>query len=441
MPSPLSETTYATLYATSMSHSPYPFQAGVLRWLYIDFNSYFASVEQELNPTLRGKPVAVVPVDTDTTCAIAASYEAKAFGIKTGTPIYEAKKLCPELICVVGQHEQYVAYHHRIIAEVEQHIPVTAVCSIDEVACWLMDNETSVERAAQIALSIKKGLASHVGRHITCSIGIAPNRYLAKVATDLKKPDGLTFIQAQDISRILCTLNLGDLPGIGRNIEKRLRMRGIGDVKSLLELSPDRMRTLWGSVWGEKMWYLLRGKDLQEEETQRSSVGHSHVMAPELRDPARAKYVMRRLTLKAVSRLRRMGYYASHLSLAARTENGLRQEAHLSCYRAQDSVTFLRLMEEGWQTLLQQTKTARLRKLSVVLHGLTAANELQPELFTPVNLAEREKAERVSHALDKINQRFGRDSILLGMLPSQGRSFSGTRIAFTRIPNQEEFKE
>src|SRR5476651_2474819 len=102
---------------------------------------------------LRGKPVAVVPVMTDATSAIAASYEAKAFGIKTGTPIWEAKKKCPALICVLAQHEKYVEYHHRIIDEVNNHIPVTAVCSIDEVACWLMDNEVAPERATEIALS------------------------------------------------------------------------------------------------------------------------------------------------------------------------------------------------------------------------------------------------------------------------------------------------
>src|ERR1700735_3357604 len=128
-----------------------------LRWLYVDFNSYFASVEQQLNPRLRGKPIAVIPVETDSTCAIAASYEAKAFGVKTGTPIYEAKKMCPGLVCVLAQHERYVEYHPRILEEVARHIPVTAVCSIDEVACRLMDNETSPERITQIAHSIKRG--------------------------------------------------------------------------------------------------------------------------------------------------------------------------------------------------------------------------------------------------------------------------------------------
>lgn len=424
-----------------MSHEPYPFEAGVLRWLYIDFNSYFASVEQELNPALRGKPVAVVPVDTDATSAIAASYEAKAFGVKTGTPIYEAKKMCPGLICVLGQHEKYVDYHNRIIKEVDNHIPVTAVCSIDEVACYLMDNETSVKRATEIALSIKRGLAKNVGEYIKCSIGVAPNRYLAKVATDIKKPDGLTFIEARDMPQKLYALKLRDLPGIGWNIEKRLLMAGIGDVQTLMTLAPDRMRKIWGNIWGEKMWYLLRGKELPDEETRRSTIGHSHVMAPELRDPAKAKYVMRRLTLKATSRLRRLGYYASRLSMSARTEAGPRLEAHLSCYRAQDSFTFQRMMDEGWRQMLRGAPGAKLRKVSVVLHGLTAASDIHPELFVPVDPVRRGKAERMSHALDKINQRFGRDSVLVGMLPSQGRSFSGTKIAFTRIPDMEEFDE
>jgi DNA polymerase-4 len=122
-----------------VSLNNYPISALSLRWLYVDFNSYFASVEQQLRPELRGQPIAVVPVETDSTCAIAASYEAKAFGVKTGTPIYEAKRLCPGLTCVLARHERYVEFHHRLIEEIERHIPVTAVCSIDEVASRLMD--------------------------------------------------------------------------------------------------------------------------------------------------------------------------------------------------------------------------------------------------------------------------------------------------------------
>ena len=125
-----------------------------LRWLYLDLNSYFASVEQQLDPALRGRPVVVAPVNTDATSAIAASYEAKAYGIKTGTKIYEARALCRDLIVVPGRHEDYVRYHHMIIAEVGRHVPVTAVCSIDEVACRLMDNENGVAEVTALAARI-----------------------------------------------------------------------------------------------------------------------------------------------------------------------------------------------------------------------------------------------------------------------------------------------
>jgi DNA polymerase-4 len=190
-----------------VSLNNYPIPALCLRWLYVDFNSYFASVEQQLRPELRGKPIVVVPVETDSTCAIAASYEAKAFGVKTGTAIYEAKRLCPGLVCVLARHERYVEFHHGLIEEIERHILVTAVRSIDEVACRLMDNEIS-----EIAESIKSGIAKTIGPYMRCSIGIAPNRYLAKVGTELQKPDGLVVLRAEDLPQKLFSLKLRDQP-------------------------------------------------------------------------------------------------------------------------------------------------------------------------------------------------------------------------------------
>lgn len=419
-------------------------QVSELRWLYVDFNSYFASVEQQLRPELRGRPIAVVPVETDATCAIAASYEAKAFGIKTGTPIYEAREKCPGLVCVLGRHEKYVEYHHRILDEVDKHIPVSAVCSIDEVACKLMDNETSVQRVGEIAASIKRGLAAHVGEYVRCSIGVAPNKYLAKIATDMQKPNGYVVLTPDIITEKLSALDLRDLPGVGRNMERRLYMAGIYDMAQLLALSPKAMRKAWGSIWGERMWYLLRGVDLPEEETTRSTIGHSHVMAPELRAPVKAKFVARRLTLKVASRLRRLGYYASTFCVSARMEEGGRLEYSEQCYRAQDSMTFLHMLERGWDAITREAKGRQIRKVSVSLFGLVAAEALQPELFTSLSDQEqkaRQKSEKMSAALDKINHKFGRDSVLVGMLPSQGKSFSGTKIAFTRIPDEEEFLE
>ena len=364
-----------------MSLNNYPIPALSLRWLYVDFNSYFASVEQQLRPELRGKPIAVVAVETDSTCAIAASYEAKAFGVKTDTAIYEAKRLCPGLICVLARHERYVEFHHRLIEEIEQHIPVTAVCSIDEVACRLMDNEISVARSTEIAQSIKSGIAEQIGPYMRCSIGIAPNRYLAKVGTELQKPDGLVVLRAEDLPQRLFSLKLRDLPGVGANIERRIQTAGITNLPSLFALNAHRMREIWGSVWGEKLWYLLRGMELPEEITARRSVGHSHVMAPELRDPSKAKDVARRLTLKAASRLRRMEYYAGAMSFSARLENDIRVHAEERFYRAQDNKTFLDLLNRLWTQALKQNRGVRIKKVSVTLSDLVAASDLQADLF------------------------------------------------------------
>ncbi len=425
-----------------------------LKWLYIDFNSYFASVEQQLQPHLRHKPIAIVPVNTDATCAIAASYEAKAFGITTGTPIYEARKKCPELICVLARHEIYVAFHNRIMAEIDNHIPVTAVCSIDEAACVLMDNEASVEAVTRIAASIKRGLAQNLGEFVRCSIGVASNRYLAKVATDLQKPNGFTILLPKDLPARLFALELRDLPGIGRNMEIRLNKVGVNTMENLLQLSPDRMKQIWGGIWGVRMWHLLRGADLSEIETQRRTIGHSHVMAPELRDVKKAFYVAQRLTLKAASRLRRMEFYATTLSFSIRLENpsktekGQPFEHQVSCWRAQDNMSFLALLTQIWRIMYnkfrgENMQSIRIKKISITLHGLVAKTDLVHDLLSDETNErfKRYKCENISHAMDRLNHRFGRDTVLIGMLPSQGKSFSGTKIAFTRIPDMREFME
>src|SRR6185437_6694085 len=157
-----------------------------LPWLLLDLNSYFASVEQELRPELRGRPIAVVPVMADTTCSIAASYEAKAFGVRTGTRVSDAKQMCPGIVLVEGRHEVYVDYHNRIVEAVEQCVPVSAVLSIDEMASSLVGREQPLSAALNLAQRIKASIRENVGSTLRCSIGLAPNRYLAKIASDME---------------------------------------------------------------------------------------------------------------------------------------------------------------------------------------------------------------------------------------------------------------
>ncbi|HWT64545.1 MAG TPA: hypothetical protein VN151_00415, partial [Terracidiphilus sp.] len=127
-----------------------------VNWLFVDLNSYFASVEQQVRPELWGRPVGVVPMMADTTCCIAASYEAKAFGVKTGTIVGDAKKMCPGIVLVEARHEIYVDYHHRIVEAVESCVPVTSVMSIDEMACRLMGRERPLLAALELGRKVKR---------------------------------------------------------------------------------------------------------------------------------------------------------------------------------------------------------------------------------------------------------------------------------------------
>ena len=170
-----------------------------MNWLFVDLNSYFASVEQEVRPELRGKPVGVVPMMADTTCCIAASYEAKAFGVKTGTIVGDAKKMCPGITLVEARHEIYVDYHHRVIEAVESCLPVTAVLSIDEMACRLIGRERPLVAALELGRKVKRTIREKVGPMLRSSVGLATNRYLAKVASDMEKPDGLVALPRRNI--------------------------------------------------------------------------------------------------------------------------------------------------------------------------------------------------------------------------------------------------
>ena len=415
-----------------------------LRWLYFDLNSYFASVEQQLQPELRGRPIAVAAVHTDSTAAIAASYEAKAYGIKTGTPIWQAKAMCRDLIVVPARHEEYVRYHHRIIAEVERHVPVAAVCSIDEVACRLLDNENAPAQVAALAMRIKAGVATNVGVCLKSSIGAAPNRLLAKIASDMMKPDGLTILTADTLRARLSALQPGDIPGIGRNMAARLAAQGVVDMARILALSPREARDVWGNVWGERLHWLLRGVDLPERAVQRRTIGHSHVLGPDRRTPDRARLVARRLLLKAATRLRRMECRTGTLVLTVKGEERSKWSKGVRLVPAQDSFTLLAGLDGLWNRMLGEMAERRYRQVSVTFLELTPAGEAQLGLFdsaTSVSAATEARRLSLSRALDKANARWGRDAVTVGHDAHGATRSSGPKIAFTRIPELAEFSE
>lgn len=422
-----------------------------LNYLFLDLNSYFASVEQQENPALRGKPVAVTPMVTDYTCAIAASYEAKAYGVKTGTRILEARQMCPGLKCVLARHDVYVDYHHKILAAAERHIPVNKIWSIDEFDCKLIGRERDPENARQIALRIKESIWRNVGEAINCSIGIAPNSFLAKVATDIQKPNGLVILRPEDLPGPLLKLDLMDLPGINVAMERRLRAAGIKTVGHLWDTSPKQARAIWRSVQGERFWYWLHGYDIPHIETNTSMVGHSRVLDPDLRTPEKARAMARRLLVKAAYRLRRKEFYASKLALGVRFVDGRRWKFEVSFAHAQDTFTFLHYCDALWQAMAhdcgltdRDTRRQTFKKVSVILHGLKRQGEITDDLLNTALIADRrivQKNEALTAALDKLQNRYKKEAVTIGTPPKTLSGHVGTKIAFSRVPDREEFWE
>jgi DNA polymerase-4 len=423
--------------------TPWPATDPPLGWLYVDLNSYFASVEQHMQPHLRGRPVAVVPVMSRSTCAIAASAEAKRFGVKTGTRIFEAERLCPDLVLVPARHQLYVEYHQKIVAAIDRHLPVDRVCSIDEVACRLSGSQCAEPRALSIARAIKHGICADVGECLTSSVGIAPNRFLAKVATKLQKPDGLVVLRPCDLPQRLADRPLRFLPGIGANMERRLAQAGIGDFASLWALSTAAARRAWGSIEGERFVLQLHGAEVSERASVRRSIGHSRVLEPALRPAAEARLVARRLLVKAAVRLRRYGLAARTVGLSVRGLDGERRAAEMRLPAAcQDRFAFLQALDGLWAAVRRDYAVRAYKKIGVTLAGLAPLGDPPPDLFANPQAARlRAKREALLPAIDRLTRRYGRDAVSFGLRPGAATDDLGTKIAFTRIPEIVEFGE
>lgn len=426
-------------------------------FLHIDLNSFFASVEQQLHEEYRGKPLAVVPTLGDTTCCIAASYEAKAFGIKTGTQVGEAKRLCPGLILVSGSHSVYSEYSHNIAKAVERCCPVAHTPSIDEMVCQLIGREREPANARRIALEIKQAIKDDVGETLRCSIGMGPNRLLAKIASDMQKPDGLIGLLPSQLPRAMSHLELRDIPGVGSRTEARLNRKGITSMEQLLALDRPAMHKLWDSVWGDRLFHWLRGIDVGDDGAPvasdiQKSLGHSHVLAPEFRTTEGAWAVAHKLIHKAAMRLRMEKFHAASLSFNIRFQLSREQIAkaaaagktrrHTSGIEhaswgmearfqpCQDTLSLLEALKGIWQHCPKGPLQQRPFFVAVTLHNLLLESDLQTMLFE-----EPGNRNQLSATMDKLNLKYGHSTLhFAGMLPA--RDSAPTRIAFTQIPVQ-----
>lgn len=240
----------------------------MLRALAIDFNSFFASVEQQERPELRGRPVGIVPVMAETTGRIAVSIEAKALGLTRNARVVEAR---PEV---------YIDYNRRLKAIVESCVPMKKIQFIDELECELSGDFAAPAHALALAKKLQAKILREAGSCLRSSIGIGPNWFIAKVASDMQKPDGLVLLDEGDIPQKLLHLGLRDFCGIGGNMEKRLRPAGIDTVEKFYAASRARLRAIWGSVEGARFYGWMRGEPQAREQTRFNTIGHGHVLPP-----------------------------------------------------------------------------------------------------------------------------------------------------------------
>ncbi len=405
-----------------------------LRYLTIDFNSFFASVEQQERPELRGQPVGIVPVMAETTGCVAISIEAKKLGLSRNVRVSEARQICPGLVIVEARPETYINYHRRLVAVIQSCVPETVVQSIDEVTCRLHGFVPTRPAAEKLAREIKAKITREVGPLLRSSIGIAPTWLLAKVASDMQKPDGLVILDEADLPAKLLHLAPGDIAGIGPNMQERLRTHGITTMAQLYAAPMAEFRGIWQSVRGEQMWRLLHGEDL-DYFTQRGgqTIGHGHVLPPARRNPEAALAVLHRLLQKAAMRLRHSGLCAGGLTVSIdyRDETSWRGELRLT--ETQDTLEFTRALNQLWKK-----RPATDRKRVPLRIGVHLVNLLDLRLHTP-DLFEQKTEEvhgRLLTAMDHLNKVLGKNSVYFGGAHGATQD-APMRIAFTRIPEPE----
>lgn len=385
-----------------------------MRSLYIDMNSFFASVEQQADPSLRGKPVGITAISAESGACVAASYEAKAFGVKTGTRVYDARRLCPGIIFRPSRHRLYVRVNQKIAGVIDQIAELQAVRSVDEFQVALGGQTAELSAALDLGRRLKAAIREQVGSELRCSVGIGPNHLLAKIAGKLEKPDGLQWLAPENMPDRIAHLSLDDLPGISHGIKARLHRAAVWGVAELYALDPRHARQIWRSVEGERFVRALQGMDVPLLPTQRNGYGNSKVLAPQYRRPDAARLVGRWLTEKAVERMRRDGYCARRFSLMIRLPEGRGWTRAKTLTPSQDSAIFLKLFDSQWAQF-RDDRHGYVLSIGVHLGEVIPLSERPGELFLPLAPGEPNKREKLSATIDRINRRFGQRVITYGI--------------------------
>lgn len=394
--------------------------------LFLDMNSFFASVEQQVRPNFRKKPLAVAPYIGNSGCVIASSYEAKSLGIKTGMRVFEAKKIYPKIEIVESRPALYMIYHKEIKKVIESFTPYFKTLSIDEFSLKLDRRERSEQAAIEIGLNIKKAIKDKVGESLSCSVGISASTFLAKMAGERKKPDGLTVLGLLDLEKFYSTLELRDLTGINFALEARLKNFKIDSPLSFYQKNLWQQKRMLGHL-GTCWYFRLRGYEVDSVEVKNKTIGHSHVLPPELRTKEGAKTVLKKLSFKVCYRLRKDGFFAGGVAVYVRFLNNKSFAISKKTTLFFDNKSLL----EHLDFMLRNCSWSGAPSLvAVSVFNLKKPRENQLSLFD-----DKRKLKKIACLFDDINDHFGKDTLIPASLINLSQ-VAPDRISFGS-PNYE----
>lgn len=383
--------------------------------LFVDMNSFFASCEQQDNYWLRGRPVAVCVYTGAHGCVIAPSIEAKQRGVKTGMRLNEAMVLCPDLVPVQTSPDRYRAYHTKLIKVFKRFSDDVLPKSIDEAVIDLTRYQLAYKSMPETAQRIKQAIRTEVGDYLRCSIGIAPNAFLAKLASTLQKPDGLVTISPENIDEVLGNLTLTDLPGIGNNMAARLRTGGINSPLDLRHASPDRLKLVCKSIIGWH-WHLrlnFGGEvDLATHAYKQMQAIRS-VSTEQRQSPDVLETILRTLCLTLERRMVHQGFFCRRLQGWVRYDNGKRYDDDLTfSIPMQDGIELFDLVLSRMKRYQETQRSGPLlntgvRQIGVGVSDFIPANSVQYTLFE--DSSRKDKFRQTLHA---IKARFGKNSLI-----------------------------
>jgi nucleotidyltransferase/DNA polymerase involved in DNA repair len=374
-------------------------------------DAFFASVEQLDNPELRGKPIAVGGPSEGRGVVSAASYEARAFGVHSAMPMGRAQACCPHLIVLPGRMERYQEVSGQIMEVFHRFSPLVEPLSVDEAFLDITGSQRLLGSPEEIGPAIKKAIREEIG--LTASVGIAPTKFMAKIASDLEKPDGLVIIHEEEMLDRLAALPVGKLWGVGPKMEGILHQNGIRSVADLRGWPQAALQKRWGET-GDHLYRLSHGLDFREVEVESEvkSVSHETTFHEDIDDLEELKGELRYLADKVAYRMRAQGVEGRVVFIKVRYADfsTVTRRVTLKSPSALAAV----MMNEGVR-LLEEKTDAGARAVRLIGIGMGNLSEegrsVQTSLFLREGEPDRDKQEAIERATDAIKNRMGKHAI------------------------------